>query len=257
MRSIRGRAFVAVLAIVVALLGVERIAQACGAAYPGGPMVCTMADAPSAKKAETPGLPRARVFASYAYTSTTILFTGDRRADMTRHAAFAGTEIPVSPRLGLRFGAGGLGGGELRTIRGTATLGPGATTFFGAVATIVDEKPERPFLQMGATLSITRAATRGPAPNEAPSFTAFDLRAALTAGKTIGSFLVPFVTLRAFGGPIFYRIGLDDVRGTDLYKYQVAGGLAVTLPKRILDVFVEGVPLGESGVSAGLGTTFN
>jgi hypothetical protein len=122
---------------------------------------------------------------------------------------------------------------------------------------LLDEKPEVPFVQVGAILSMTRAATRGPSPSEGPSFTAFDLRASATAGKTIAGFLIPFVTLRAFGGPIFYRIAGDDVRGTDLYKYQVAGGIALALPSRVFDVFVEGVPLGESGVSAGVGTTFN
>jgi len=221
-------------------------------------MVCTLADAPGAKANAKSLLPRARLFASYAYTSTTILFGGDRRADLTRHAGFVGTEVPVMRRLGLRFGAGGLGGGELVLGDGRrADLGPGVSAFFGAVATIVDEKPDVPFVQLGATLSMSRAATRGPGPTEGPSFTAFDLRAAATVGKTMFRMLVPFVTLRAFGGPIYYRIDNDSVRGTDLYKYQVAGGLAFSLPSRLFDVFVEGVPLGESGLSADLSTTFD
>ena len=72
----------------------------------------------------------------------------------------------------------------------------------------------------------------------------------------LDGWLVPYVALRAFGGPIFHRYGGEAVTGTDLYKYQVAGGLSLALPSRVVDAFVEGVPVGESGLSAGLGTTF-
>ena len=89
---------------IAALVAQAHDAGACGAAYPGGPMVCTMADAPSAQKAHAPSLPRARVFASYAYTSTTILFTGDRRADIGAPAAQPG--IAIRRQVGDGIGKG-------------------------------------------------------------------------------------------------------------------------------------------------------
>lgn len=253
----------------------ERRAHACGAAYPGGPMVCTLADAPKKKTATGEAdssvtaprrqeAPIARVSASWSYTSTTILFGQGRRAELTRHTVFVGTELPLAPGFGLRFGAGGIVDGEITphlnfgsgTGYPSASFGPGVSGFLGAAKTIIDERAEVPSVQLGATLSVSRATTRGPAPNEGPSFTAFDLRASATVGKTLGGIVIPYVTARAFGGPIYYRYGGQKVTGTDLYKYQVAGGFAVSLPSHVLDVFVEGVPLGESGVSAGLGTTF-
>jgi hypothetical protein len=252
-RRVRATIVIGVGALTV---GATRDAQACGAAYPGGPMVCTLEDAPPSRHGVKTLVPVARVSAIWSYTSTTILFGEGRRADLTRHAVFASTELPLARGLGLRFGAGGIASGELRTSGGPATFGPGVTGFFGIGKTVVDEKPSVPFLQLAATVSMSRATTRGPAPNEAPSFTALDVRAAATIGKTIGGWLVPYVSLRAFGGPIFYRYGGKDVTGTDLYKHQIAGGLSVALPSRVLDAFVEGVPMGESGMSAGLGTTF-
>ena len=81
------------------------------------------------------------------------------------------------------------------------------------------------------------------------------LIAALNAGKTVGPLAI-YATARAFGGPIFYRYAGESVTGTDLYKYQVGGGLSIALPSRILDAFVEGIALGERGVAAGLGTSF-
>ncbi len=236
------------VAVVVALaLAAPRIASACGAAYPGGPMVCTMADAPGHLHGEKMLAPVARVSLSWSYTATTILFGGGKRADLTRHAVFAGTELPLGGGLALRFGAGGIVAGELETRAGAASFGPGATGFFGIAKNVVNEKGVVPFLQLGATLSGSRAGTRGPGVNEGPSFTAFDLRGSLTVGKTIARVIVPYVSMRAFGGPILYRYAGEAVTGTDLYKYQVAGGLSFALPSHLLDAFVEGVPFGESG----------
>lgn len=254
-RMPRGRR-AALLLTVLSALGGARDAYACGAAYPGGPMVCTLADAPGHAKAAAP--PEARVSASWSYTSTTILFSGERRADLTRHTVFAGTELPLARGLGLRFGAGGIVAGELaRHGAGVASFGPGVSGYIGVSKTIVDEKPSVPFVQLGATLSVSRVATRGTAPSDAPSFTATDLRASATAGKTLlGGWIVPYASARAFGGPIFYRFAGTSVTGTDLSKFQLAGGLSLSLPHHELDLFAEGVPLGERGASAGLGTTF-
>lgn len=241
-------------ALFLALTIGERRASACGAAYPGGPMVCTMADAPSARaKRSSHELPTVRVSASWAFTSTTILFGEGRRADLTRHSIFAGSEIPLSEKVGVRFGAGGIAGGAIHPRGERATFGPGATAFAGAAINVITERSGAPFLQVSGTLSFSRVATRGPSPNEAPSFTALDFRLGATAGKTIGGVFIPYASLRAFGGPIFYRYAGEAVTGTDLYKYQIGGGFALRLA--FLDVFVEGIPLGERGVSAGLGLT--
>ncbi len=233
-------------------------ARACGAAYPGGPMVCTMEDSPAYRKAHPPI--RARIGISWSYTTTTILFGSARRADLQRHVVFAGTELPLGNGYGLRFGAGGIVDGQLTPthvpFRGSATFAPGVSAYIGIGKTIVDEGEIRPFVQLGLNISGARAATRGPSPNEAPSFTAFDARGAATVGKTFGGWLVPYVGARAFGGPIYYHYAGAKVTGTDLYKYQVVGGVAVALRARGLDAFVEGVPLGERGLSAGLGVSF-
>jgi hypothetical protein len=232
----------------------ERAASACGAAYPGGPMVCTMADAPSARaKRSAHELPTLRISTSWGFTSTTILFGEGRRADLTRHTVFAGSEIPISEKVGIRFGAGGIVAGAIHPHGERASFGPGASAFAGTAINVIPERSGAPFLQVSGTLSFSRVATRGPAPNEAPSFTALDFRLGGTAGKTIGGVFIPYVSLRAFGGPIFYRYAGAAVTGTDLYKYQIGGGFALRLA--FLDAFVEGIPLGERGISAGLGIT--
>ena len=42
-----------------------------------------------------------------------------------------------------------------------------------------------------------------------------------------GKIFTPYVTARVFGGPVYWRLDGADVTGTDLYKYQVGGGLSL------------------------------
>ncbi len=256
------------MVVIMALLCAPRSAQACGAAYPGGPVMC---DYPRKDTQRGSGIPVARLSASYAFTSTTLLFGDGRRADLTRHAVFGAVQIPLS-RSGAftgQIGAGGIAGGEL--VHGAArdTIGPGFAGFVGIAGRIVDGRGALPFVQLTATISSTHALTHtdetgtrtdgttapGARP-EAPRFTAFDLRVGAIAGKTFGDVFTPYVTARAFGGPVYWRFDGSDVTGTDLYKYQLGGGLSLALFDRRLDLFAEGIPLGERGFAAGIGTTF-
>src|SRR4051812_23451059 len=119
-----------------AVLALAHDAHACGAAYPGGPVMCdyprrnpdgTLMDKSGGAGAAAIGPPIARLSASYAFTSTTILFGDGRRADLTRHAVFGELQMPLTKSgyiTGL-VGAGGIAGGEL--VHGAAhdTIGPG------------------------------------------------------------------------------------------------------------------------------------
>jgi hypothetical protein len=256
---------IAPLASLAALLLTTHPARACGTAYPGGPVMC---DFPR-KVAAPPAI--ARLSASYAFTSTTLLFGDGRRADLTRHAVFGGVQLPLTPTgsLTAQLGAGGVAGGEL--VHGAArdTIGPGFAAFGGVAWRAYDGTDALPFVQLTATLSATHALTRtddhgtrtdgttspGAQP-ETPRFTAFDLRLGAIAGKTFANAFTPYVTARAFGGPIAWHFDGASVTGTDLYKYQLGGGLSLALFDRRLDVFAEGIAMGERGVAAGIGTTF-
>ena len=243
----------------------SRRAEACGAAYPGGPVMCDYPRKVAAPQAI------ARLSASYAFTSTTLLFGDGRRADLTRHAAFGSLQLPLSRTgtLTAQVGAGGIAGGEL--VHGAArdTIGPGFAAFGGIAWRAYDGTDTLPFVQLTATLSGTHALTRtddrgtrsdgstsaGARP-ETPRFTAFDLRVGAIAGHTFANAFTPYVTARAFGGPITWRFDGASVTGTDLYTYQLGGGLSLALFDRRLDVFAEGIALGERGLAAGIGTTF-
>jgi hypothetical protein len=267
------------VAAVGLLIGAFREARACGAAYPGGPVMCdyprrnpdgTLFDRTAGDRRATDGPPLARLSTSYAFTSTTILFGNGRRADLTRHAVFGELQIPLTKSGAITglVGAGGIAGGEL--IHGAArdTVGPGFAGAIGVAGRVYDGKDWIPFLQLTATLSVTHMGTRtddkgtrtdgstSPGGVSSPKFTAGDLRVGVIAGKTFADVFTPYVTARVFGGPIAWHYDGDSVTGTDLYKYQVGGGLSLALFRRRLDVFAEGIPAGERGVAAGVGTTF-
>ena len=261
------------------LLGFAPAARACGAAYPGGPVMCdyprrnadgTVIDRPTGDADRSLGPPIAHLSASYAFTSTTILFGDGRRADLTRHAVFGQLQLPLTKSGAVTgiVGAGGIAGGEL--IHGAArdTIGPGFSGAVGVAGRVYDGKGWIPFVQLTATLSVTHMGTRtddqgtrtdgtrSAAGPSSPKFTAGDLRVGVIAGKTFGDVFTPYVTARAFGGPVAWHFDGDAVTGTDLYKYQLGGGLSLALFHRKLDVFAEGIAQGERGVAAGVGTTF-
>ncbi len=83
---------------------------------------------------------------------------------------------------------------------------------------------------------------------------AIDARLGATVGKTFFDRVSPYAALRAFGGPVIWTEGDTTRSGTDRYHVQLAGGAALLLDP--VDVFVEGAPLGEQAVSAGLGLRF-
>jgi hypothetical protein len=246
---------VRVLVLLLVLLA-PRIASACGAAYPGGPIMCDNPRAELWRRNERG--PIARMSASYAYTSTTLLFGGDRRANLVRHAVFGGIEIPLASRLSLEIAAGGIAGGELTHGTSSDAIGPGFAGAVGMGWRVLGETETRPWILLTGTISGTHMLTKTVVNGreETPRFTAFDLRIGGVVGKTMFDVLTPYVLARVFGGPAYWHFDGEAVTGTDLHKYQFGGGLALALFDHRLDVFAEGVPLGEVGLVLGAGTTF-
>ncbi len=151
----------------------------------------------------------------------------------------------------------GVTGGVGMIFGGTATIedGDGGDIGRGLLVSAsgsylaMFEKPRRPFLLL--TLSGGVSTTTAVADDGARRrLTAGDVRLAALVGKTFGR-LVPFASVRAFGGPVFWRIGGARVSGGDAHHYAVGAGLTVRLPAR-LDLIAEVMPLGEQSATAGV-----
>ena len=108
---------------------------------------------------------------------------------------------------------------------------------------------------LSGTLGASGARTRQAGEEDTVAFNAFDLRVGVTAGRTFFDVLSPYVSVRAFGGPILWQYRGEDVTGSDQHHYQIAMGLAASLPSGI-DVFFEGAPFGERAATVGAGVSF-
>lgn len=176
--------------------------------------------------------------------STDIEFD-DVRVSVEQLATTATLGNFATPRFGWSVSVGAVVGGNIdrRDVAGGGTLG-GALTWLP-----VYENKRRPFV--GITTSLGVAAVR--ANDDAGrmrSWWAFDVRGGVMTGKTFAERWVPYITARAFGGPVIWRLAGERVVGFDRYHVTLGAGLVVRLP-RDFNVTIEAMPLGEQSVAAG------
>jgi hypothetical protein len=238
--------------ILAATCLVSSSANACGVSTADGFSSCSLQEHDEAVR------PRWHVGASAIYTSTTIQFTGGLRSDETRQAVVVSLAYQPSRRLTFQGAAGGTFGGQLSTPAGKHDLSTGPTVAAGASWRAIDGS--RPFVLLTANASFSAANTQlvdsaGGAAGPKEGYRAFDLRVGALVGTTFFHTLSPYGLARAFGGPVFWRYAGSDVVGGDVHHYQLGGGLTLTLATRV-NLFAEGIPLGERALSAGAAFAF-
>lgn len=217
-------------------------AGACGVSA-SGVASCSLAQHDEAVR------PHWAVGASALYTSTRLRFSDDVHADQVRYAALATLAYLPTPKLVLQAGAGAAFAGSLTLADGEYRFTPGPVVLVGADFRAFDDG--RYFLLLTSGLSFTAAHTHAPGVSD-ENYTAFDLRLGAQFGVELWRMLRPYALARVFGGPIFWHYQGEAVIGTDTHHYQLGAGLAVRV-SRMLNCFVEGVPLGEQGLAAGIG----
>jgi hypothetical protein len=219
-----------------------RPAHACGVSGVDGVSSCSLAEHNEAER------PRWAVSASGLYTNTSLRFSGSVRGDQTRYAGMASLAYMPTPVLTLQVGAGATFGGSLTMPDGRHDFSPGPTALIGAAYRVFDNDSE--FILLTSLLSFSAARTQlGSDPTVA--YEAFDLRLGGELGTTLFGVLRPYIPLRVFGGPVYWKYQGNSVTGTDTHHYQVGLGLGVHISKRF-GAFAEGIPLGERAVSLGL-----
>jgi hypothetical protein len=231
----------ALLGVGLFLLGV-RSARACGVSA-SGVASCSLAEHDEAVR------PHWLVAVSGLYTSTRLRFGEGLHADQVRYATLATLAYLPTARLILQAGVGAAFGGSLTLPAGEYRFSPGPVALVGADFRAFDDG--RYFLVLTSALSFATARTNASGePSE--SYQAFDVRLGAQFGAELARGLRPYATARVFGGPIFWRYQGEAVTGTDVHHYQLGAGLAVRISKA-LNVFAEGIPLGEQAVAVGVG----
>ncbi|HET8938074.1 MAG TPA: hypothetical protein VFN67_31740 [Polyangiales bacterium] len=239
----RARCWQLLLVFVVSLPAAT--AWACGVSGPDGVWSCSF------EEHEEELRPRWNVGVAGMLTATSLRFGDAGRGDQSRTGAVISAAYAPTPRLRLQASVGAALGGELRMPNGTHRFKPGPTAAVGVGYRLLSGMP---FLALTAVLSTSTARTHHEM-QEATRYTAFDLRLGAAFGATFFDALSPYALARVFGGPVFWRYEGKAVTGTDAYHFQVGAGLAWRIVERI-DVFIEGVPLGERVLSGGASAIF-
>jgi hypothetical protein len=233
------------LALLMVLLGWSPVARACGIAVGGAPGIsgCSLEEHEEAVRK------RWHLGSSYAFTSTGLRFSDERRYTEERHVSLVSLDYRPARRATLSLGAGAFLGGQLASGGVQAAFSPGFVGVLGGSWRFWDQGRVGPFALLTGQLSY--AATRV---MDAP-YNAFDLRAGVVLGTSLWRAVTPYLAARAFGGPVLWHQAGASLTGTDTHHYQLGAGLTVLLWRR-LDLFAEGVPVGERGLVTGAGLSF-
>ena len=184
---------------------------------------------------------------------TRLRFENDATFELTEQAANAFGSYVTTSGWSFRAALGLLIDGTLEgnEMPGTHDLGPGLLGAFSVAKqwTLGDGQW---FIAGSATLSAVRASTREMGATAEPSFTAADLRLGVMAGRTFAKIWKPYITGRAFGGPVFWTVAGDSVSGTDTHHYQLGAGLSVATSFG-MTVVLDVSALGEQSGSLGVG----
>jgi hypothetical protein len=247
---VRATKRVVALCVVAVASMTARSARACGSSGPGGVSACSLAEH------EEENRPKWSLGVSGVATSTALHFsygaTNGLHADETRLASVATLTYAPTSRISLEASAGAALGGKLTLPDGSHEFSPGPVFGIGASWRVVDG---RPFVLLTSLLSFTSSTTRTNDAGSPIGYNAFDLRLGGIVGTTFWNRFSPYALVRAFGGPVYWRYEGTAVTGTDTHHYQVGVGFALAITRRF-DLFVEGVPLGEQAVSAGVSLAF-
>jgi hypothetical protein len=243
--SFSGRAPLASLLVIAAVI-LARPAFACGASAGGAAGISGC----SLEEHEEGARPRWRLGGDYSFTSTGLHFDSGLRVDEVRNASLVTLDYRPVRRVTLEVGAGAFLGGSITVSSVRYVMAPGFAGVAGFSWRVVDADGAIPFVLLTSQLSYGSSSTPG-----GVGYDAFDLRVGAAVGTTLWKVLVPYVLGRGFGGPVYWRYQGASIVGTDDHHWQVGAGLSLLVARKV-DVFAEGVPLGELGVTAGAGLSF-
>ena len=180
-----------------------------------------------------------------------------------RQSAYALSFVGVLKK-GLVLGAsiGPNMGGQIDGLRGapneTWTIQPGVIWSLTIARRYFGTKPQIPFLLVVGTFSGSSTSTRRMSDGARVGLHAIDFKADVSVGWTLGDAWSPYLAVRGFGGPIFWKQNADLdklIIGGDLYHVSLAAGFNLSLVNRV-SLYFDGAFVGMRGLSGGMSVRF-
>jgi len=194
-----------------------------------------------------------RVAASYGWLSSELRF-GSTSAPFYQRSVAVSLTRQLGERFSVQVGAGAVIGGGIEAGDVDYTMQPGWLVRLGGTWLALDGRGAWPFVAVSLGLAASGvAATALGAPSE--PLTALDVGLSASVGKALFGAVAPYLGARVFGGPVAWTLAGKAVTGTDVDHWQVAFGVAASLPLG-LDVLVEWAPFGERSAVAQAGWAF-
>ena len=186
---------------------------------------------------------------------TTLRFDDDQDIDAEMTTVMVAGAWLIDGRRTVRAGVGVVLDGTLKTRAQTVhDVEPGGVVSLGAEYRAFEGKDAAPVVELSLFVSAAWTQTTVAGVDSKTSYFATDARLGARAGWRVHGNYFPYITVRAFGGPVQWELNGQDVTGTDVHHYQVALGAAAQYGP--VGLFVEWAGLGEEAVSAGLSTTW-
>jgi hypothetical protein len=192
---------------------------------------------------------------SGSYTSTAIRFDDDLRFDQKRNVVLGTLGYAPKPNMALELGLGSLVDGSFERAGERYDFLPGLLLLAGGSYRLLQHEGTRPFVLLGGQLAYVFSNTERYSGDESVPYHAVDFRVSAVAGWTFFDMLSPYVLARLFGGPVFWRYQGEAISGGDVHHYQLGVGVSLLVAERV-NLYVEGVPLGEQAFAGGVGFSF-
>jgi len=194
-----------------------------------------------------------RVAAAYGWLSSSLRF-GSVTAPFDQRSVAVSVSRSLGREWTVSAGAGAVVSGSLDAGGVSYRMDPGWLARLGVTWLPLDGSGPWPFLALSGSLAASGVNTTGPGGVQAP-LTSLDAGLSVSAGKSIAGIVAPYVGAKVFGGPVFWTLDGASTTGTDVAHWQVAFGLAASLPFGI-DLLAEWAPFGAKSAVAQLGVTF-
>lgn len=195
----------------------------------------------------------------YGFSDTKLILASDASRYRFQQSAYSLSFIgTLKSGTVLGVAVGPHMGGRADGVRGSTEhyeIRPGVVWALTVGRRWFGTKPAMPYLLLVGTFSGSSTSTRRESDGEVAGLHAFDAKADLSVGWTLGDAFSPYAAVRAFGGPVLWKQDGEQRLAGDLYHVTLACGFNLSIANRV-SAYFDGAFLGARGLSGGFAVRF-